>query len=86
MRLLLILAIVFWTGQLHAAVHAAEEPSTLCEVCVLAEAVEQAEPSPDAPAPAACLRPTHEAAPVAISAVIPPPARAPPPRAPPLSN
>ena len=84
MRLLLILAVVFWTGQLHVAAHAAEEPATLCEVCVVAEAAEQAEPA--APVlPARPVKPPRYAVPVLRAQVPPAPARAPPPRGPPLS-
>ena len=86
MRLLLILAVVLWTGQLHAAVHAAEEPTSLCEVCVLAEVVDLAEPDPATLIPPARPAPVCEQVIAPIATVIPPPARAPPPRAPPLSN
>ena len=84
MRLLLALAVVFWTGQLHLAAHAAEEPATLCEVCVVAEAAEQAEPATQS-LPARVLRPPLYAVPVLSAQVPPAPARAPPPRGPPLS-
>ena len=84
MRLLLILAVVFWTGQLHVAAHAAEEPATLCEVCVVAETAEQAEPVV-AGSLARVVSPPRYAVPVLRAQVPPAPARAPPPRGPPLS-
>ena len=84
MRLLLILAVVFWTGQLHVAAHAAEEPATLCEVCVVAETAEQAGPT-DAVLPTRVVKPPLYAVPVLDAQVPPAPARAPPPRGPPLS-
>lgn len=84
MRLLLILAVVFWTGQLHVAAHAADEPATLCEVCVVAETAEQAEPA-DSTLPLRAVPLALYVAPILDAQVPPAPARAPPPRGPPLT-